>query len=212
MLTGTRSAVLEATAGELGERVHVGVADLTDPTAPERLAKEAETAMGRVDILVNNAGITRDSLALRMSDEDWRAVLELDLTAQFRLIRALLRGMVRRRHGRVIGISSVVAVSGNPGQANYAAAKAAMIGMSKSIAAEVAGRGITVNCIAPGLIVTPMTDSLTAERRQRLVEAIPAGRFGAADEVAAGVAYLASAEAAYVTGQTLHINGGMIMV
>jgi 3-oxoacyl-[acyl-carrier protein] reductase len=212
MLTGTRSAALEALGGELGSRVRVAVADFSDPTAPERLAKEAEAAMGRVDILVNNAGVTRDALALRMNDEDWRTVLEIDLTAQFRLTRALLRGMVRRRHGRVIGISSVVGVSGNAGQANYAAAKAAMIGMSKSIAAEVAGRGITVNCIAPGLIVTPMTENLTAERRQRLAEAIPAGRFGAAEEVAAGVVYLASAEAAYITGQTLHINGGMIMV
>jgi 3-oxoacyl-[acyl-carrier protein] reductase len=212
MLTGTRSAALEALGSELGSRVRVAVADFSDPTAPERLAKEAEAAMGRVDILVNNAGVTRDALALRMNDEDWRTVLEIDLTAQFRLTRALLRGMVRRRHGRVIGISSVVGVSGNAGQANYAAAKAAMIGMSKSIAAEVAGRGITVNCIAPGLIVTPMTENLTAERRQRLAEAIPAGRFGAAEEVAAGVVYLASAEAAYITGQTLHINGGMIMV
>lgn len=212
MLAGTRSAALEALAGELGARVHIGLADLADFTAVERLAKDAEVAMGRVDILVNNAGITRDALALRMSEEDWRTVLEIDLTAQFRLTRALLRGMVRRRHGRVIGISSVVGVTGNVGQANYAAAKAAMIGMSKSIAAEVAGRGITVNCIAPGFIVTPMTDSLTAARRQRLIEAIPAGRFGSADDVAAGVVYLASTEAAYITGQTLHINGGMIMV
>jgi 3-oxoacyl-[acyl-carrier protein] reductase len=168
--------------------------------------------MGRVDILVNNAGITRDALALRMKDEDWQSVLEVNLTAQFRLTRALLHGMVRRRHGRVIGISSVVGVSGNAGQANYAAAKAAMIGMSKSIAAEIAGRGITVNCVAPGLIVTAMTDKLTAQQRARLAEAIPAGRFGAPEEVAAAVVYLASTEAAYVTGQTLHINGGMVMV
>jgi len=173
---------------------------------------EAEAAMGRVDILVNNAGITRDALALRMKDEDWQSVLEVNLTAQFRLTRALLHGMVRRRHGRVIGISSVVGVSGNAGQANYAAAKAAMIGMSKSIAAEIAGRGITVNCVAPGLIVTAMTDKLTAQQRARLAEAIPAGRFGAPEEVAAAVVYLASTEAAYVTGQTLHINGGMVMV
>jgi len=212
LLAGTRSAALEALAAELETRVHVGLADLSEASAPERLAKDAEAAMGRVDILVNNAGITRDALVLRMSEEEWRTVLEINLTAQFRLTRALLRGMVRRRHGRVIGISSVVGVSGNAGQANYAAAKAAMIGMSKSIAVEVAARGITVNCIAPGLIVTPMTDRLTAEHRQRLVGAIPAGRFGAAEEVAASVVYLASAEAAYVTGQTLHINGGMIMV
>ena len=212
MLAGTRPAALEALAAELETRVHVGLADFSEASAPERLAKDAEAAMGRVDILVNNAGITRDALVLRMSEEEWRTVLEINLTAQFRLTRALLRGMVRRRHGRVIGISSVVGVSGNAGQANYAAAKAAMIGMSKSIAVEVAARGITVNCIAPGLIVTPMTDRLPAEHRQRLVGAIPAGRFGAAEEVAASVVYLASAEAAYVTGQTLHINGGMIMV
>ena len=176
MVAGTRAAALEALAGELGGRVHVGLADLGESNAPERLAKEAEAAMGRVDILVNNAGITRDVLALRMKDDDWRSVLEINLTAQFRLTRALLHGMVRRRHGRVIGISSVVGVSGNAGQANYAAAKAAMIGMSKSIAAEIAGRGITVNCVAPGLVVTAMTDKLTPQQRARLVEAIPAGR------------------------------------
>jgi len=168
--------------------------------------------MGRIDILVNNAGITRDALALRMKDEDWASVLEVNLTAQFRLTRAVLHGMVRRRHGRVIGISSVVGISGNAGQANYAAAKAAMIGMSKSIATEIAGRGITVNCVAPGLIVTAMTDKLTPQQRARLAEAIPAGRFGTPKEVAAAVVYLASTEAAYVTGQTLHINGGMVMV
>jgi 3-oxoacyl-[acyl-carrier protein] reductase len=212
MLAGTRPAALRALTDELGERVHVGLADLADSAAPDRLAKEAEVAMGRVDILVNNAGITRDALALRMSDDDWQAVLELDLSAAFRLTRAVLRGMVRRRHGRVIGVSSVVAASGNAGQANYAAAKAALIGMSKSIAAEIAGRGITVNCVAPGLIVTAMTNRLTAEQRARLVGVIPAGRFGAPEEVAAAVVYLASAEAAYVTGQTLHINGGMVMV
>ena len=183
-----------------------------DPTATDRLAKEAEAAMGRVDILVNNAGIARDALALRISDEDWRDVLQVNLTAAFRLARAVLRGMVRRRHGRIIGVASVVAISGNAGQANYAAAKAGMIGMSKSLAAEVAGRGITVNCVAPGLIATPMTDRLTAEQQARLVAAIPASRLGAPDEVAAAVVYLASGEAAYVTGQTLHINGGMVMV
>ena len=212
MLGGTRLDALTALANEIGERVHVGLADLADPATPERLAKDAEAAMGRIDILVNNAGITRDALALRMKDEDWQASLDVNLTAAFRLARSVLRGMVRRRQGRVIGITSVVALSGNAGQANYAAAKAGMIGMSKSIAAEVAGRGITVNCIAPGLITTAMTDKLTAEQRTRLVGAIPAGRFGAPEEVAAAVVYLASAEAAYVTGQTLHINGGMIMV
>ena len=212
MLTGTRQAVLSALAGELGGRVHVGVADLADSAAPDRLVKQAETAMGRVDILVNNAGVTRDALALRMSDGDWQAVLEIDLTAAFRFTRAALRGMVRRRHGRVIGVSSVVALRGNAGQANYAAAKAAMIGMSKSVAAEVAGRGVTVNCIAPGLIVTAMTDKLTAQQRARLLGTIPAGRLGVPEEIAASVVYLASVEAAYITGQTLHINGGMVMV
>ena len=212
MLTGTRGSALSELASELGERVHLVIADIADPAAPDRLIKEAETAMGRVDILVNNAGIVRDTLVLRMNDEDWQAVLEVDLTAAFRLTRAVLRGMVRRRHGRVVGITSVVAFSGNAGQANYAAAKAAMIGMSKSIAAEVAGRGITVNCVAPGLIATAMTDKLSAEQRARLLGTIPAGRLGVPEEVAAAVVYLASAEAAYVTGQTLHINGGMVMV
>jgi 3-oxoacyl-[acyl-carrier protein] reductase len=212
MLAGTRRAVLQGLAGELGDRVHLGVADLGDAATSDRLVKEAEAAMGRVDILVNNAGVNRDALALRMGEEDWQAVLEIDLTAAFRLIRAVLRGMIRRRHGRIVGVSSVVAISGNAGQANYAAAKAGMIGMSKSIAAEVAGRGITVNCIAPGLVVTAMTEKLNAEQRARLLGTIPAGRFGVPEEIAAAVVYLASAEAAYVTGQTLHINGGMVMV
>jgi 3-oxoacyl-[acyl-carrier protein] reductase len=212
MLAGSRLPALGALAAEFGERVHVGLADFADSAAPDRLANEAEAAMGRVDIVVNNAGITRDALALRMNDKDWEAVLEINLTAAFRLTRAVLRGMVRRRHGRVIGITSVVAATGNAGQANYAAAKAALVGMSKSIAAEVAGRGITVNCVAPGLIVTPMTDKLTADQRARLTGVIPAGRFGAPEEVAAAVVYLASTEAAYVTGQTLHVNGGMVMV
>jgi len=212
MLSGTRLNALTVLAGELGERVHIGLADLADPEIPDRLAKDAERAMGRLDILVNTAGITRDVLSLRLNDEDWETVLHINLTAAFRLTRAVLRGMVRRRHGRVIGVTSVVALSGNAGQANYAAAKAGMIGMSKSIAAEVARRGITVNCVAPGFIVTAMTDRLTQEQRARLADAIPAGRFGAAEEVAAAVVYLASAEAAYVTGQTLHINGGMLMV
>jgi len=212
MLSGTRLGALTVRERELGERVHVGLADLADPAIPDRLAKDAEAAMGRVDILVNTAGVTRDVLSLRLSDEDWETVLQINLTAAFRLTRAVLRGMVRRRHGRVIGVTSVVALGGNAGQANYAAAKAGMIGMSKSIAAEVARRGVTVNCVAPGFIVTAMTDRLAQEQRARLAEAIPVGRFGAAEEVAAAVAYLASAEAAYVTGQTLHINGGMLMV
>ena len=211
-LCGTRGEALSALAGELGARAHVAVADLADPAAPDRLVAEAEKAMGRIDILVNNAGVTRDALALRMRDEDWLAVLEVDLTAAFRLVRTALRGMLRRRHGRIIGVTSVVGVTGNPGQANYAAAKAAMIGMSKSVAAEVAGRGVTVNCVAPGLIQTAMTEKLSAEQRGRLLGAIPLGRVGAPAEVAAAVVYLASAEAAYVTGHTLHVNGGMVMV
>jgi 3-oxoacyl-[acyl-carrier protein] reductase len=212
MLCGTREAALLALAAELGERAHVAVADLADPAAPDRLVAQAEKAMGRLDILVNNAGLTRDALALRMRDEDWLAVIEVDLNAAFRLVRAALRGMLRRRHGRIIGVTSVVGITGNPGQANYAAAKAAMIGMSKSVAAEVAGRGITVNCVAPGLIETAMTGRLAAGQRERLLGAIPLGRIGTPAEVAAAVVYLASAEAAYVTGQTLHVNGGMLMV
>jgi 3-oxoacyl-[acyl-carrier protein] reductase len=212
MVAGTQRRALDTLADELGERAHIGLADLADPAAADRLVKEADTAMGRIDILVNNAGVTRDALALRMDDESWRAVIEVNLTAAFRLTRAVLPGMIRRRSGRVIGVTSVVAITGNPGQANYAAAKAAMIGMSKSIAAEIAGRGITVNCIAPGAITTAMTEKLTAERRARLLGAIPAGRFGAPDDVAAAAVFLASAEAAYITGQTLHVNGGMAMV
>jgi 3-oxoacyl-[acyl-carrier protein] reductase len=212
MLSGTRGAALAALAEQLGARAHVAVAELGDPGAADHLIAAAEAAMGRLDILVNNAGVVRDGLVLRMKDEDWRTVLDIDLTAAFRLTRAALRGMVRRRHGRVVGVTSVVAFTGNPGQANYAAAKAAMIGMSKSIAAEVAARGITVNCVAPGLIETPMTAALPQAQRAKLGTAIPAGRFGAAADVAAAVVFLASAEAAYVTGQTLHVNGGMAML
>ena len=212
MVAGTRREALSTLANELGQSAHIGLADFVDPAAVDRLVKDAETAMGRIDILVINAGITRDALALRIDDESWRVVIEVNLTAAFRLTRATLRGMLRRRHGRVIGVTSVVAVTGNAGQANYAAAKAAMIGMSKSIAAEIAGRGITVNCIAPGAIATAMTENLTAEQRMRLLGAIPAGRFGAPEDVAAAVIFLASPEAGYVTGQTLHVNGGMVMV
>jgi 3-oxoacyl-[acyl-carrier protein] reductase len=212
LLAGRREEALQALAKRLGHRVHVAVAALDDPTAPERLVQEAEAAMGRIDILVNNAGLNRDALALRMTDVDWQMVIDVDLTAAFRLIRSALRGMVRRRHGRVIAISSVVAIAGNPGQANYAAAKAALIGMSKSIAAEVAGRGITVNCIAPGYIVTSMTSHLTTDQQARLAGAIPVGRFGSPEDIAAAVVYLASSEAAYVTGHTLHVNGGLAMI
>lgn len=211
-LAGTRRAVLATLAVELGERAHIAVFDIAEPEAAEELVKQAEAAMGRLDILVNNAGVTRDGLALRIKDQDWQVVLDIDLTAAFRLTRAGLRGMLRRRHGRVIGVTSIVAFTGNPGQANYAAAKAGMIGMSKSIAAEVAGRGITVNCVAPGFIDTAMTEKLTEGQRARLGAAIPAGRFGAPADVAAAIIYLASAEAAYVTGQTLHVNGGMAML
>ena len=211
-VAGTRTAVLAALAEELGERAHCVTANLADPASPDRLVRDAEAALGRIDILVNNAGITRDALALRLRDEDWQAVIEINLTAAFRLTRAALRGMVRRRHGRVICITSVVGITGNAGQANYAAAKAGLIGMAKSIAAETATRGITVNCIAPGLITTAMTDKLSEDQRARIAAAIPMGRFGGAEEVAAAAVYLASAEAAYVTGQTLHVNGGMAMV
>jgi len=210
-LAGTRNTVLADLAGELGTRAHPLTADLADPEAADRLLRDAEAALGHVDILINNAGITRDALALRMRDEDWQAVIDVNLTAAFRLARAALRGMVRRRHGRVICITSVVGVAGNPGQANYAAAKAAMIGMAKSIAAEVATRGITVNCIAPGMIATAMTERLNDEQRARMAALIPMGRLGAAPDVAAAAVYLASAEAAYLTGQTLHVNGGMVM-
>ena len=211
-LAGTREAALAALAAELGERVQILTADLSQSGEPERLVREAEASLGQLDILVNNAGVTRDGLAMRLRDEDWQAVLDINLTAGFQLIRAALRGMLRRRHGRIISISSISGVAGNAGQANYAASKAAMIAMSKSIAAEVATRGITVNCIAPGLITTAMTDKLNDEQRARLMTAIPMERFGTSEEIGAASVYLASGEAAYVTGQTLHVNGGMIMV
>jgi 3-oxoacyl-[acyl-carrier protein] reductase len=212
-VAGTRTAALDALAAELGERAHPLPADLADPDAADKLVRDAEAAMGgRLDILVNNAGITRDNLALRMKDEDWQAVIDLNLSAAFRLTRAVLRGMVRRRHGRIVCITSGVGVLGNPGQANYAAAKAGMIGMAKSIAAEVAARGITVNCVAPGFIATAMTDALNEDQTARATAAVPVGRFGNPDEIAAAVVYLASAEAAYVTGATLHINGGLAMI
>ena len=212
MLAGTREAALSALAAELGERASVITADLSRAEEQERLIRDSEAALGGLDILVNNAGVTRDGLAMRMKDEDWQAVLDINLTAGFRLIRAALRGMLRRRHGRIISITSLVGVAGNPGQANYAASKAAMIGMSKSIAAEVATRGITVNCVAPGFITTAMTDKLTDDQRARGTAAIPMERFGTPEEIGAAAVYLASAEAAYVTGQTIHVNGGMVMV
>jgi 3-oxoacyl-[acyl-carrier protein] reductase len=212
MVAGPRRPALDQLAAQLGSRVWVETAQLADPAAPEALVKAAEAAMGRLDILVNNAGVTRDGLMLRMKDEDWLAVIEVNLTAGFRLARAALRGMMKRRAGRIIGITSVVGVTGNAGQANYAAAKAGMIGMSKALALEIASRAITVNCIAPGFITTAMTHALTEEQRAKAVAAVPAGRFGTPEEVAAAAIYLASDEAAYVTGHTLHVNGGIAMV
>ncbi|MGH7052622.1 MAG: 3-oxoacyl-[acyl-carrier-protein] reductase [Stellaceae bacterium] len=212
MLAGRRREALAALCESLGGRAHLAEADLADPAAADRLIGETEAALGRLDILVNNAGITRDALALRMSEEDWQSVIAVDLSAAFRLSRAALRGMVRRRHGRIIAVTSVVALTGNPGQANYAAAKAGLIGMAKSLAAEVARRGITVNCVAPGLIATPMTERLPMEQRERLLAMTPIGRSGQPEEIAAAVVFLASREAAYLTGQTLHVNGGMAML
>lgn len=211
-LSGTRVEALQALAAKIGERALVAPGDLADAAATEKLFKDAEAALGQVDILINNAGLTRDGLALRMKDEDWQKVIDVDLTAGFRLARAAMRGMMKRRWGRIIGITSIVGVTGNPGQANYAAAKAGMIGMSKALAAEVASRGITVNCVAPGFIATPMTDALSDEQKNKLLGAIPAGRLGVSDDVASAVVYLAGEEAAYVTGQTLHVNGGMAMI
>jgi 3-oxoacyl-[acyl-carrier protein] reductase len=211
VLTGRRQDALEALAAELGERVAVQPADLALPGAAEGLIEAVESG-GGLDILVNNAGLTRDNLALRLKDDDWQAVLDVNLSAGFRLIRSSLRGMMKRRFGRIVSITSVVAVTGNPGQANYAAAKAGLIGMSKALAAEVASRGITVNCVAPGMIETAMTDALSEAQRQQLLGRIPAGHLGSGADVAAAVVYLASVEAAYVTGQTLHVNGGMAMV
>jgi len=212
LLTGTRRAALDGLAQELGERAFVATADLRDPASPDALVKAAEAAMGQLDILVNNAGLTRDQLVLRMKDEDWQTVIDLDLTAGFRLARAALCGMMRRRWGRIITITSVVGATGNAGQANYAAAKAGTVGWSKALAAEVASRGITVNCIAPGFIATAMTEALSAEQRERVAGAIPMGRVGTPDEVAAGAVFLASEEARYITGQTLHVNGGLAMI
>jgi 3-oxoacyl-[acyl-carrier protein] reductase len=212
VLTGTKRDKLDALAAQLGDNVHVVPADLSSAEAAEALVKSAEAALGSLDILVNNAGLTRDNLAMRMKDEDWQAVLEVNLTAAFRLSRASLRGMMKRRWGRIVGITSVVGVTGNAGQANYAAAKAGMIGMTKALAAEIASRGITVNCVAPGFVSTAMTEKLTAEQREAGAKAVPMGRFGTSEEVAAAVVYLASEEASYVTGHTLHVNGGIAMV
>ncbi|MCB5197830.1 3-oxoacyl-[acyl-carrier-protein] reductase [Loktanella sp. TSTF-M6] len=211
-LSGTRVEPLEALAAELGERVHVLPCNLSDSEAVTALPKQAIEAMGSLDILVNNAGITRDNIFMRMSDDEWASVLDVNLTSSMRLCKGAIRGMMKSRWGRIVNITSVVGATGNPGQANYAASKAGMVGMSKSIAYEVASRGITVNCVAPGFIATPMTDALNDEQRSGILGQIPAGRMGEADEIAAAVLYLASPEAAYVTGATLHVNGGMAML
>ncbi|ETD79182.1 3-oxoacyl-ACP reductase FabG [Rhodobacter capsulatus] len=211
-LSGTRVEPLEKLAAELGERAFVYPANLSDPASVEALPKAALEAMGSVDILVNNAGITRDNLFMRMSDEEWASVIDVNLTASFRLMRGVLRGMMKARWGRIVNITSVVGQTGNPGQGNYAAAKAGLTGMSKSLAYEVASRGITVNCVAPGFIATAMTDKLNDEQKAKILTQIPAGRMGAAEEIAAAVLYLASPEAGYVTGTTLSVNGGMAMI
>ncbi|HIC81900.1 MAG TPA: 3-oxoacyl-[acyl-carrier-protein] reductase [Kiloniellaceae bacterium] len=211
-LSGTRAEALEALAGELGERALVIPCNLGDPAEADALAGKAEAALGQLDILVNNAGLTRDGLIMRMKDEDWAQVLEVNLTAAFRLARASLKGMMKRRWGRIVSISSVVGVTGNPGQANYVSSKAGLIGLSKSLAQEVATRGITVNTVAPGMIETAMTDALNDQQRDRILSAIPMQRLGKSDEIASAVVFLASEEAAYVTGQTLHVNGGMAMI
>ncbi|MDR1827830.1 MAG: 3-oxoacyl-[acyl-carrier-protein] reductase [Methylobacteriaceae bacterium] len=212
VVSGTRRVVLDALAAELGERVHVIEANLSDTESVESLVPAAEKAMGGLDILVNNAGITRDNLFMRMKDEEWEAVLQVNLTAPFRLTRAAIKGMMRRRWGRIINISSVVGATGNPGQGNYAATKAGLGGMARSLAAEVASRNITVNCIAPGFIATPMTDALTDAQKQAILNRIPAARLGSPEDVAGAVVYLASEQAAYITGQTIHVNGGMAMI
>lgn len=211
-ISGTRTEVLDQLAGQLGGRVHVLPCNLADPTAVEALVTRAEEVMGQLDILVANAGVTRDNLLVQLRDEDWDQVIAINLSATFRLTRAAVRGMMRRRFGRVIAITSVVGTTGNPGQANYVAAKAGIAGMIKAAAAEYAKRGVTANCVAPGFIVTPMTDKLNDKQREVILSKVPANRAGTPQEVAAAVAYLASNEAAYVTGQTLHVNGGMVMI
>ena len=212
VLHGTRAEALEALKASLGERAHVCTANLSDREAVAGLIDAASALAGPISILVNNAGITRDNLAMRMKDEEWDKVLDVNLTASMILCRSAMRGMMKARHGRIISISSIVSVTGNPGQTNYAASKAGMIGFSKSLAQEVASRGVTVNIVAPGFIETPMTDELSDEQKTALLGRVPAARLGQADEIAAAVAYLASDEAAYVTGATIHVNGGMAML
>ncbi|MBY5988389.1 3-oxoacyl-[acyl-carrier-protein] reductase [Roseovarius atlanticus] len=211
-LSGTRVEPLEALAGELGERAHVLPCNLSDPEAVDALPKQAVEAMGSVDILVNNAGITRDQIFMRMSDEEWQSVIDVNLTATMRLCRGVMRPMMKARWGRIINISSIVGATGNPGQVNYAASKAGMVGMTKSIAYEVASRGITANAVAPGFIATAMTEKLSDDQKDKINAQIPAARMGTPEEIAAAVLYLASPEAGYVTGATLHVNGGMAML
>ena len=212
-ISGTRANVLEELKAELGgERVFVLPCNLSDASAVEKLVPEAEAAMGGLDILVNNAGITKDGLAMRMKDEDWSSVIDVNLTASFRLARAAMRGMMKKRWGRIVNITSVVGVTGNPGQANYVASKAGVIGLTKSLAQELAARNVTVNAVAPGFIATPMTDVLNDKQKEMILGRVPAGKLGTPDDIAAAVLYLASDEANYVTGQTLHVNGGMAMI
>ena len=211
-LSGTRAGALAALAGELGDGAFAVPADLSSANGAKTLVKDAEAALGGIDILVNNAGLTRDQLAVRMSDEDWQMVLDVNLTAAFRLSQGCLRGMIKKRWGRIVSVTSIVGVTGNPGQVNYAASKAALIGMSKSLAQEVASRNITVNCVAPGFIDTPMTEGLSDEQKHNLTARIPAGRLGEPADIAGACVFLASDEASYVTGQTLHVNGGMAMI
>jgi len=211
-LSGTREEALNAVQAELGDRAFILPCNLSDDDSLDQLSKQADEAMGGLDILVNNAGLTRDNLAMRLKDDDWDAVLNVNLRAAFKLSRAVLRGMMKKRWGRIIGITSVVGVTGNPGQANYAASKAGLIGMSKALAQEVASRGITVNTVAPGFIETAMTDALDDKQKEALIPGIPAGRLGTGDDISSACVYLASDEASYVTGQTLHVNGGMAMI
>jgi len=211
-ISGRNTDKLEALAKELGDRVSVLTADLSSDEAVTELVKRAEEQMGQIDILVNNAGLTRDNLSMRMKDDEWQDVIDVNLTAPFKLAKAVQRGMMKRRSGRIINISSVVGVTGNPGQCNYVASKAGMIGWSKAMAQEIASRGITVNCIAPGFIATAMTEALTDDQKSKINSTIPAGKMGASNDIASAAVYLASDEAGYITGQTIHVNGGMAMI